>query len=514
MTQNTSTPGSPAPRRRRKVGCFVLVLLLILGGGGYGAYWYFNPDATPIDLATLDGQIDRTYTLKKGDLVLGLTLPGTVTASAKHQLSLQANVSTKLVDIIDENTWVKKGDVLATFESEAISEKIKDLQLTIDNTEKELVVAVEDGKVQESTNEANVRAAENRLALAEQAMRKYLRYERRETRDNLELKIKNAEEALDKAYRDYLSIRRTPPAHESAKSESERRNLQEQDILSAKNKYHSAQNSLVSAETSRKVNKRYDHPNKMLQLLNECEQAELNLRKAKVNFESNAIQRERSLENLRSRLKRNREELGKQEEYLKQMQLTAPADGIVIYGGDGGRRGSASDIKLGMDIWRGMVLLTIPEMSNLIVEFDLPELYRSRVKIGDKVIITPDSLPNLKLNGAVETIATLPVPLIFWDQSSPKVFKSRITLERQDEALVNGMSVRIEIVTKVLSDTLFVPIEAVFEDKDRFFVYQKTATGYRETDISIGDSNDAYVQVTSNLGEGDTVLLYRPYQKK
>ena len=70
------------------------------------------------------------------------------------------------------------------------------------------------------------------------------------------------------------------------------------------------------------------------------------------------------------------------------MTLKAPEDGIVIYG-DPDNRWSDLQIQLGMDVHQGMVLMTIPEMSNLVMDFDLPEQYRSQVDVNNDIIISP-----------------------------------------------------------------------------------------------------------------------------
>ena len=48
---------------------------------------------------------------------------------------------------------------------------------------------------------------------------------------------------------------------------------------------------------------------------------------------------------------------------------------------------------------------------------------------------------------------------------------------------------------------------------DRFFVYRSGLGGPSEVDVTIGESNDNFVQITKGLDEGDVVYLYRPYQK-
>ena len=76
------------------------------------------------------------------------------------------------------------------------------------------------------------------------------------------------------------------------------------------------------------------------------------------------------------------------------------------------------------------------------------------------------------------------------------------------------MSVQIEIVTEVVKKTLFVPVEAVFEENDDFFVYLKLGGTPKKVIVKIGKSNDSYVQIVEGLKENDVVYLYRPFQKK
>ena len=44
--------------------------------------------------------VDRTFTLKRGDLVLGITQPGTVSAKQKHRVVPQANMRSTIVCVI------------------------------------------------------------------------------------------------------------------------------------------------------------------------------------------------------------------------------------------------------------------------------------------------------------------------------------------------------------------------------------------------------------------------------
>ena len=488
--------------------------LLLAAGIGYGMIACAQHRADKVIKGSAQvskADPDRTYRLKRADLILGLRLGGSVSASKKHKLSLQANYSTKLLSIVDENTKVKAGDVLAVFETDALLEKIDDLKTSYANMEKELVLAIENAKVQERGTEVDMKIADDRLNQAEAALRKYLRLERSNNRKTYDLKISSAETSLAAAEQDYENKKKE--IAEAGVTDDAQRKEDESALNDLKNKINTAQNSLDSARVDRKAFKRYDDPIKLLRLYNELEQAKLNREKVRISTSSTLVQRNKQVDNLRSNMRRVRNQLEKYESYVPMMKLVAPADGIVIYA-DPDRRWGNPDIKPGMDVWKRLVILTIPEMNNLMVDFDLPETYRSRTKVGDRVIITPDSLPALKLYGQIGKIATLPVNQISWDSASPKVYNSRITLDRQDPQLVNGMSVQIEVISRVIKNTLFIPVEAVFERQSSFYVYRRVGGVPKETPVAIGESNDNFVQITDGLEEGDVVYLYRPYDKK
>ena len=201
---------------------------------------------------------------------------------------------------------------------------------------------------------------------------------------------------------------------------------------------------------------------------------------------------------------------------LSDISFTAEKGKVTAFIGSTGSGKStiANLIMRFYDVNKGQILVTIPEMSNLIVEFDLPEEYRSKVNVGDTAVISPDSLVGTKFTGKVMSIATLPVNMVSWDSASPKVYKAKLQFDKQSPLLVNGMSVQINIITKIIPKTLFVPVEAVFEDNDRFYVYKHTLGGVKEQDVKLGESNDNFVQITEGIEENDIVYLYRPYQKK
>ena len=160
-------------------------------------------------LASDSADMDRTFKVRRDDLIIGLLQGGYVNASQKHKLALQANYRTKLLWVIDENSKVKAGDLLAKFETDELKEQIENLEIELDNLKKELDLAIESKKIQISTNAADLQAAEESLLQADDAMRKYRRFERASKRDELDLAVVNAEAALETAQSEYTTTRDT-----------------------------------------------------------------------------------------------------------------------------------------------------------------------------------------------------------------------------------------------------------------------------------------------------------------
>jgi hypothetical protein len=152
---------------RKKLFIFAGMLLLIAGVCGV-CVSVFRPgrDADTEKKAEDNNDMDRTFRVRRDDLVIGLQQGGYINASKKHKLALQANHKTKLIWVIDENTKVKKGDLLAKFETDDLLEKIENFEIEKDNLNKELDLAKENHRVIISENAAALQDAEEKLSQA------------------------------------------------------------------------------------------------------------------------------------------------------------------------------------------------------------------------------------------------------------------------------------------------------------------------------------------------------------
>ncbi len=455
---------------------------------------------------------DRLFKVKKDDLILGIELTGTVNAKKQHKLACEVSFPTKLISIVDENKKVKKGDILAEFETEELTQTIQDLTLSVDNEKKELLIRKEEKEILISTNQADIEKAKNTVGESQDAFNKYWKLEGPKIKDLQINRVETAKRQLEKAEEAYLKFREKisqtvySDVAEEVEAKSTLANLKQ----SLKNNKTQYSNSLLD----QKILKRYTHPNKITTLQNRLEEVKLNLKRIKITTASSMIQKNNQIFHMERKIRKLENDLKKHEEFLPKMKLIAPVDGLVIYGEDNKRRGGwrATEIKVGMKLQRGNVIITIPDLTELIVNFDIPEQYRAKIKIKNLVVITPESLPTLKVKGVVDHIDSRPVNQLRWDPNSPKIYHSSLIITEQNTKLITGMNVKIAIVNKILKNRLLVPIEAIFEKSGQYFIYLKTGEDFKEVDVTIGESNDNFVEVKEGLSENEYVYLYRPYK--
>ncbi|MBO4646608.1 MAG: HlyD family efflux transporter periplasmic adaptor subunit [Lentisphaeria bacterium] len=495
------------PKRRK-----LWLLIPVLIAAGVGVFFHFRQPAEKKQEKTASAKSpDRIYPVKRGDMTIGIMLRGSVNAKVKHKLALEAPFNTKLVKIVDENAKVKKGDVVAEFETAELLLKVEDYKLTIEQTKKDLAIALEEREVLKSTNREDLRTALDKVTQCQDDYQRYIRLEGPRDKDTQTLAVDDAERALSEAQTAYTTAKEDYDG--TIFSDSDAEATAKAAVEKAQKNVTSAETKLNSALLAKKLFKRYTYPNKLKDLRNKLAQAKLGYEKTRVRTQSLLTQKNNQIYRLEITIRNNERQFALHSSWIPMMQLIAPVDGIVTYG-DPDRIWGNPEVEVGMDGRRKQVIITIPDMSQMIVDVNLPEQYRSKVSIGDKVYITPESIQQVKIEGRIESIAALPVHTIPWDKSTPKIYRTVVVFDGQDSRIVSGMSVQVEVVSRTLHNVISIPIEAVFEEGGQLLVYRKALSGPEKVHVKIGASSDNAVEIKEGLKEGDEVFLYRPFQSK
>lgn len=209
-------------------------------------------------------------------------------------------------------------------------------------------------------------------------------------------------------------------------------------------------------------------------------------------------------------------EIAKREEYKKQLALCtikAEKAGLVAYGDPSlGYYSSRhlESIAEGATLKSGQVIITIPNMSKIGVDVNISESHIKKIAKGQRVIITAESVPDRQLEGQVTKVALLPDSNASRYNPSLKVYPVSIAISGQNEFLKPGMTAKVEIIVDELKGVTYIPVQAVFVENDEYFVYLKSGFSYKRHQISVGQNNDEFIEVTSGLKEGQSVALSKP----
>ena len=475
------------------------VLMLILAGCG----------STSEETSSF---IDKWFLVKRSDMEISSVFQGTLTAKKNHKLSVKASYESILNWIEEENTIVKKGDVIARFETEKLQNDIEKKQLEINNLKKMQEIKIEEKKLLLAENDSALEEAQDKLRRSEEDYFRYYKHEGRKEKDDLTSILAYREQLFlesKEKYNDKINaIAKTIYENEATEKKEQATLIELEKAMDIKKDSHQ------DAAYKLRIFKKYTYPDTLKRKQNDLNRARMNYEKVAVAIKTKLVKYENEFSNQEQKIKTAEIRLQRLQNYLPMMTLIAPVDGVLVYEDPSQRNIRYSQqIEVGARISRGRVVATIPDMSEFTVQFDLPESFHHQIKMGSKVRIQPKSLPALTITGVVSYIPLTSSNLNEWDKSSPKIYRSTVSLDQNHPDLVSGMTVKLEILQENLQQVIAVPVESVFEEKSEYFVYLDHSEGSPTKQIvELGKSNHQYVEIKKGLKEEDSIYLFNPYR--
>ncbi len=516
MTTHLQTERMTAanPQRRRRWTLPALLLALIAAGGAgfvtYGdrlaALWSAPAD----EKAASSDSMDKYHKVERGDFHITVLADGTLNPIKRHDLRCEAkgNFELRIVEVVEDKTEVKKDDLVIKFSSEKAEEQLEKLELELENTQRDLALSREDLAMRKANNRSSIKSALDKLRNVQEVLEKYRDLDAPRERKAKQAAIDDARAKLDAAEAE-LSLAKEAET-ESEALEPEKEAELEKKVKDADKKVVEAQRALDKANHDYRVFKQYDFPQKMRELKEAVVQARLNFRKACVDAKGKIIQAERQIQSHERRIESLTERIEKLREDIEKLEIRAPVDGIVTLGNPRRRHWQEpKEIKVGETVHSRQIIASIPDLSKFEVTLQIPEEYRSRVSVGLPAKLQSPAIPDLAMEGKIESIAPMASHIVRWDKNSPKVYDTKIETDTSDPRLMPGMTVKVEIVVETVVDVLFLPVEAAFNQEGRTLCRVRTLTGPEEREIETGRASIHYVEVTSGLEEGDEVLLSR-----
>lgn len=233
------------------------------------------------------------------------------------------------------------------------------------------------------------------------------------------------------------------------------------------------------------------------------QRAENNIEKKRRDYLLEQNRRKRRVYWSAEHVKECEQKIEKYKEAMKAARITAPEDGIVIFGKSwDGKKYSKDDNVSTYEF--APPIASLPDMSSVISEIYVKEIDIAKIEVGDSVRVTFDALEGVMIKGSIKSIARVGESHKDFDM---KVFKVIIHLDKTNEGLKPAMTSNNDIILANSDNVISVPLNTVFKENGSKYVYLKTSDSIRKQEIKTGFENEQYVLVEEGLNEGDLVVL-------
>ncbi len=169
----------------------------------------------------------------------------------------------------------------------------------------------------------------------------------------------------------------------------------------------------------------------------------------------------------------------------------------------------AVNVSAGGMAGQGAPVITILDLSQIVVKSDVSEYDAPLLKIGQVADVTTSGLPDKVYTGHISKIAAAAVEKSDSSSDDERVVPVEITIDNADDQFKAGYTVDIVFHTLDIPNVLNVPSQAVQTDPadGKNYVYKVENNALAKTEVQLGTYGDTTVQITGGIAEGDVVVL-------
>jgi len=174
---------------------------------------------------------------------------------------------------------------------------------------------------------------------------------------------------------------------------------------------------------------------------------------------------------------------------LKTRNIIAPFDGVV------GKRNFSNDI----EILESSIVVNIEDASILYVDVDIPEIYAPYISEGLSTDIKFSGNNEKIYNGIIESTASR-------INTEKRSLAARVRLDNSNLELLPGALLEITIKYNE-RNSLSIPDTSVILEGNKVYIYKVNKDNLtKKAEVKIGIRNGGYLEVTSGLNEGETIV--------
>ena len=448
-----------------------------------------------INLAAAEVRSFEITTLATGEL------------EARDRVELRSGVErqTTIVEIVPEGTRVKAGDVLVRLNSDEIKREIEEEELQLAEAKLNLESAQTAYEIQVSDNRASLQKAELAVELAELALEQW------ENGDNVKA-LQQRETAIEKTTRDHDRLK---DKYERSKDLHAKKFISDDELLRDEIALLEALAAKETAELDKNTYIQYQLKRDLAQRKNDLAEANQELVRVEKTNAINLKNRESTMQNRKVQVGRREERLAEWKTQYESCTITAPTDGLVVYGStaqsDDWRWQNEGPISVGRNIRNNDLLIVLPDTSEMIASVKVHESLAGRIRPGQDASITIEALGEIVIPGKVESIGLL-AETGGWRDPNRREYTVRVRVQPgpYSDDLKPSMRCQSELVLGIVEDAMTVPVQSVFSDGPVRYVLVDDGARFQRRPVSLGRRSDMHAQILAGLEEDERVLIRDP----
>jgi len=204
--------------------------------------------------------------------------------------------------------------------------------------------------------------------------------------------------------------------------------------------------------------------------------------------ETNAVS-QATLEEAIARLAEATADVERARRRLEERRITAPFGGVV----------GLTNYDTGARVEEGQQLTRLDDLSEVEVEFSLPETVFAQVAHGQTVVARSAAFPDREFTGTITAVDSRIDPV-------SRAFRTRAVIPNPDSALPAGMFLSLTLVLEQ-EDRVTVPEEAIVFQAAETYVFVAEDDTARRRIVRTGQRQDGRIAILSGLEEGEAVVV-------
>lgn len=480
---------APPPRKSRKIW----VILAVIAVFALAIYIFAVTVLRPSKESTI-----QLYTIVPRSFPVILEEKGELKAASSIEIRSELEGKSTIINLVDEGSRVKKGDLLVELASDVIETNLRDEEIKEATAAAAFEASSKEYDILRDENASKIRKADLALELAKLALEKYKEGERVQLEQEARLAVDKARQVLDRASADY----------KDSKDLFEQGFYTRIELDNDRFKEYEATLELAKVELALKVLKTYTVPMALQEKQSDVVEAQKELERERKSAAASEAKAKADMEGKKSNLDVIRQKVARLRDQKAKSRIVAPADGLVVYSRSDSWWRSDTQIEKGTQVYERQSLIELPDTSSMKVIIRVHETQIEHLKVGLPAVVEVEGYSGQLFSGRVSKIGVLADSQNRWLNPDLKEYETTILLDGTFRDLKPGTTARVRVEIAQLENVLASPVQAVFGKDNHHYVFldgPEHKVSYQE--VELGLASTEYVEIKKGVDKGQVIRL-------